>query len=373
MAGLPVGLGDLITAINGCITVYKKIKGAEEQIDDVGDRLNDVLNYVLPIQRHLDEKHGAAKGWPEIQVIRALVTKMRSGAEAIQAIFKRYYDEAKNPLTFGRLLFVFGSSPAKLESFITTIERQATSLARQVTFMDNKYQQRQLTLLIQKPAIGAVKKRMVNILFVDLDNTARSVVSQAYALLVSQWTSRSGGTWNVRKCHSAGLYIRDAQLVNEQQQVIAPAHLDRTPIGAPPNPHAVQALFDNNRFDYPYKQEIWRNCERHRSRTLRKESFQVYDYIFVYTFAQMDELQKLKSLIGRKYGFEWTPRGKGRITLLGQYRDGHTNELVEPRDNNRQGWNWCVPRLKESFRGWLKQELEWVRPPIELKADKPAS
>lgn len=64
-----VGPGDVIFAINAAITVYNKIRNAKEQIDDVGDRLQEVVDYLNPVEQQLKAKYGSKKKYvsPRIQ------------------------------------------------------------------------------------------------------------------------------------------------------------------------------------------------------------------------------------------------------------------------------------------------------------------
>lgn len=55
MAG--VGLGDLVLVIKGCMKVYQKINDAGDQIEDVNFRLNRVLGWVEPVEKHLKDTY----------------------------------------------------------------------------------------------------------------------------------------------------------------------------------------------------------------------------------------------------------------------------------------------------------------------------
>lgn len=96
--------------------------------------------------------------------------------------------------------------------------------------------------------------------------------------------------------------------------------------------------------------------------------FRRFDYIFVFTFENSVELQKLRQLVKKdpELGERLVPKEKGRIVMLGEYRDKNSSEILGPKIVDgvatRDDWNKCTSKIKLAFKGWLKEEMGWVQP-----------
>lgn len=65
-------------------------------------------------------------------------------------------------------------------------------------------------------------------------------------------------------------------------------------------------------------------------------------------------------------GEAFVPEGKGKIVILGEYRDKNSFEIPGPKlvggVAKREDWNKCTSKIKLAFKGWLKEELDWIQP-----------
>lgn len=193
----------------------------------------------------------------------------------------------------------------------------------------------------------------------------RSVVAQGYAWLVEEWTRRSNRPWFITTVYSAGYQIRHPQGLSNQQDQLK---FDTLQAGRTPDAFAMQSLFDNKLFNYPYKQTVQDRIRSRPSRGIPSNMFRDFDYIFVFIFQHHTEVQKLKQLTRQTLGEAWAPRDKGRIVMLGEYRGAKSCEIFGPRRvNGKEGslddWQKCTSNIKVAFKGWLKEELGWQQPP----------
>ncbi|KAK5089693.1 hypothetical protein LTR70_001518 [Exophiala xenobiotica] len=294
---------------------------------------------------------------------------MKIEAERIKTIFQRFYEADRADDFWGfarRARFAIGNSTKELEQLITTIERRADNLDRQVRLMDSKYLQRQV-LAIKKPLRGTCKRRNVKILFVDPGNTGRSVVAQGYAQLVREATRTSNKPWFITTIHSAGLYVRNTGPcgLSELQDQINLSILDAD---RAPSKVAQASLFDNDYFNYPYKSTIRGHLASQRSRGITRTTFRDYDYILVFRLKDNMALQKLRVKIRQTYGAQFVPKEKGKIVMLGEYRDQNSSEIFWPKGPGdsivptRKDMDRCMGMIKAGFKGWLRDEIEWERP-----------
>jgi len=102
---------------------------------------------------------------------------MKLNAQKIKIIFERYYEAQRKSNFWGpfqMLHFALGSSGKDLEKLITSVDRLATDLNRQVQLNDiiNKKQAQSQTVT-QQPFHGAAKQRKVQIMFVDPGNIGK--------------------------------------------------------------------------------------------------------------------------------------------------------------------------------------------------------
>ena len=203
------------------------------------------------------------------------------------------------------------------------------------------------------------------IIFLDRANIDRSVVSEAYCKLVRTWTQHYNGVWRIEFAHSAGYCIKSgSDCVDLTSKAVEEMHSGIQP----PNKIAMDALFDNNRFQYPSKQFIKHETEAKRSQGITKSLFRTYDYILVFDSQSFETVRKLKEIFKKELGQSIVPEGKGRIVKLGDFRyDSHVTNLWNPATTgddkaDREKWNAALDKIKISFKNWLRKEMDWTEP-----------
>lgn len=364
-----VGLGDLVLIIQGCIKAYDKITGQEDQLDDVGDRLGEVLAWVKLVRDHVKQNYSSERDYPEASKAVEIVDKIKNAAKQIKGIFSRFekaIDGNDIMSWFGRVRFAAGNSSREIETLITTVERKADNLDRFVAHMDQKYLRQQIQA-IRKPLRGTVKTRNIRILFVDEINRGLSIVAQGYTELIRSWTRRANQPWYVTTIHSAGIHVR-YRSENGLWELQDRLEMPTADSGQTPGPIALASLFDNKSHEKADKQTIQQNLQKQPSRGLSKNMFQFYDYIFVFKFKTNVDLQKLKAMVRQTYGNELVAKDKGKIVMIGEYSGANSTEVYGPApsitDNEarRKAWNRTTGRIKVGMKGWLKQELDWSEP-----------
>ncbi len=191
------------------------------------------------------------------------------------------------------------------------------------------------------------------------------MVSQAYASLVREWTVRTQNRWRIAEMHSAGLYVKaQSDIVPVQDSLDLKMHKG----GKAPNEVALAALFDNNFFNYAYKEQIKQSAWQHKARGLRRKTFSRYDYIILFNRLDRNVMERLRDATQRQLGKQFVNKDKGKLVLLGEYGKSGNAEIWEPRKEGeektqkREDWNRTVANIKLSFKAFLKKELGWVQP-----------
>jgi protein-tyrosine-phosphatase len=213
------------------------------------------------------------------------------------------------------------------------------------------------------------------IIFVDPHNVGRSVVAMACMHLLKEWTQRTGGDWRTTYAHSAGFFLRRrsdiADVIENMPYSRKGFKHDLIAGGAPPAKLALDAVFDNGLYAYPFKATVRDTANNHRSRGLTKEIFKAYDYIVVFTGREHDNMIQLRKTLREKGGGQLTPNGKGRVLHLGSYiksSSGVPKEIIDTKKGQdgtqtREDWNGKVAEVKIALKAFLKQELHWRQPP----------
>ena len=152
-------------------------------------------------------------------------------------------------------------------------------------------------------------------------------------------------------------------IVEEQESIKLPM----VEGGKAPSAVALDALFDNKLFNYPYKEKIRLSTNRQRSRGLTKVTFLTYDYIILFNHNDSVRIQKLKATLRKKFGNKAVQKGKGKTILLGEYGTSKYDEIWDPpradgKTQSREDWNRTVSNIKVSFKGFLKEEMDWIQP-----------
>ncbi|KAL8289150.1 hypothetical protein RB597_000977 [Gaeumannomyces tritici] len=231
-------------------------------------------------------------------------------------------------------------------------------------------------------ALDAPRPRKDNcsVLFVDLWDEGRSVISQGITELLAHWTRVGGKPFPVAEWGSAGFFvraggdcvgeIRSMRYLTKKFSFEFRDGRERT------DAVACDALFDNKAFGRippATRAAAEARVRAYTSRGMRREFWDRYDYVCCFTYREYDNLMRLKRALAEQDGREDEgpgasgPDRKGMIVHLGAYVTRPTappKEIVKALDASdpveRRGiWNAKVAELKRAVRGFLAEELGW--------------
>lgn len=383
----PVSLGEVVAAVEFALEIYEKIRNAPERIDNVGKGMQSLERYLVELKELLTEnsKHGLAAQKPTlITRIQEIADEIEEDANEVQQLLERWYNKigpggfALRFAWFADALYAVGSSPGRLDALTESIEKHQRDLDRQLDLLKAfgmNVMMNQNNEMISAINLNANKRKSPSpgpkrfdygIIFIDRANTDRSIVSEAYCKLVRGWTQAENGTWRIKFAHSAGYWVKArSDCVDTTSKVVKDMHSgDKPPIKI-----AMDALFDNNLFKYPFKATVKKETEGKRSRGISKKLFSVYDYILVFDGPTFETVQKLKEAFKKDLGDSAVPKGKGKIVHLGKFKDddNKTVDLWNPSISgddkvDREKWNKALGKIKISFKRWLGKELGWTKP-----------
>lgn len=389
---LPISLGDVVTAVDFAITIYDKIKDAPERIEKVGKGMKSLKGYLEELKGLLSKnsKYGLAAQRPTLVArIKEIIDEIETDAVEVQDLLDRWFNKIGPgglPLRFAWFadaLYAIGSNPSKLDDLTASLEKHQQDLDRQLALLSEfgqdmfqREQKKQTDLLKalllnadnngrRSPSPGP-KRFDYGIIFIDRANEDRSIISEAYCKLVRGWTQQRNGLWRIKFAHSAGYWVKSrSDCVDTTSKVIQEMHWGNKI----PNKTAMDALFDNNLFKYPFKATIKKEIEEKRSRGIRKDLFSVYDYILVFDEPSFETMKKLKGTFKKDLGESVVPKGKGKIVHLGKFKDddNKTTDLWNPATTgndkvDREKWNTALGKIKVSFKTWLGKEMGWTKP-----------
>ncbi|KAG8162829.1 hypothetical protein KVR01_007307 [Diaporthe batatas] len=385
----PLGtLMQVVEVVGKVIEIYKKIQDAPDQIRRIGrrmSRLNTILRNLESLLR-TDKKNSLARLGPALtDELLGVIKDIRKESEDVQVLFVKW-DKDIGPwgMQFrfkfaAQAYFALGSSSDKLEALSNSIDEHREDLRDLLAVMMGSGIN-QLLVVGQSPGIvrqpspspsPQPPRTDFRIIFVDPYNVARSIVAEAYASLLREWTVRTGGQWRIKTVHSAGFFVRTrsevVDTINTMQMLYPSYKLSFKDGHSLPAPPPLSALFENQMFNYPYKQDVKKAMESRRSRGLTKAIFQTYDYILVFTDREEDNLIRLRKLLVDSNGKDLTAaKRKGKVMHLGRYltTDGARKEILAAKnDGDRDQWNAKVGQIKIAIKAFLKRELDWRQPP----------
>lgn len=375
---LPISLGGVVTAVDLAITLYEKIDDAKGQIKQLGEKLKTLRSYFGQLEELLVlySECGIAAQRPQlISEITTTISKIKRDAHDAQPLLERWYKKEGpggvefRSATFAEWLYAWGSSPKKLNALTDDMEEHHKDLDRQLTLLRGFIQIALLNANLHKSPVppSSPRKTECGIIFLDRANIDRSIISEAYIKLVRTWTEHYNGAWPLKFAHSAGYWTKTGNdCVELTSKVVGTMY----PGNQPPNKTAMDALFDNNRFQYRAKQSIKHETEAKRSRGITKRLFSTYDYILVFDSQGFEMATKLKDIFKKELGHSMVPDGKGVIVKLGDFRhypSSHAMNLWNPAATgddkiDREKWNAALDNIKISVKNWSKKELGWTEP-----------
>jgi hypothetical protein len=385
--GSPISPMEVIDIINKAITIYKKIKDQPAEIEKIGKRMPRLRDYLEELNELIDtKKHPSGLASLRPTQTKRLGELMKDVKEDVRQVYSLLSKWEKNEGPAGlvwrfdwvaHVVYTLGSSPDKLEALHDSIELHLNDINRFVVLLSAFAHSAALKSGVASPGrtesknpkparkpspspspLPVIKKKNYNICFVDGFNIGRSRVSEAYLKLVREWTTRTGGNCPVRDIHSVGMNVKRADGCEKELQELKIKMVD---VGKTLNYVAMDSLFDNKLFEYPYKNAVRTAVQRRTTTGISRDLFSKYDFIIVFTLAQQVKLFKLRdSLI--KIDQSYRPHGKGKIVLLGDYFKPGTEIFEAQPETDRQKWNRVTSGLKLACKLFLTKELGWKQP-----------
>ncbi|KAL2168994.1 hypothetical protein VTG60DRAFT_6567 [Thermothelomyces hinnuleus] len=405
----------VIELMQKAIDIYERVEGLPRQMRQLGKRMELLNMFLARLQDFLEQTepgHEQARLLPgQRDDLVKLLGEIQANAEKVHDLFYRYENGILSQsmgLTFRmswakQLWFsVVNSSADKVEAIMEDIDQQRSVLRDYLVLMsvEKAYEPRPPGKKPDKAALTttttkrhpqpspspAPPRRDYRILFVDPYNGARSVIAEAVVKLLEHMTARVHGDWRIAEARSAGFFTRrDNGCVNVIDRLDYSDPSFRLPwrTGDDGNDEdddddnystAMLALFDNKWADYPFKKAIRSDVMSRLSAGLPRDVFARFDFVFVFTVRDHDNMVKLKEALGKrkaaKSGSVRVSRGKCRVLQLGAYlaqRQGRVREIRKPLPTgdptrDREMWNRRVSEIKTAIKGFLKQEMKWTPP-----------
>ena len=275
--------------------------------------------------------------------LRETIKEITADAKRISRILEQCYENAgPGGLHFrfdiiAQSFFALGGGAKELEKLANNLKRGRDSISEQLI----RLQGHGMNVLLaqannpirRSPSPRKIRKNL-SILFVDSVNESRSamttlwsayakywkpgrsVVSQAYAELVREWTVRTGNHFPISRIHSAGFHVESrGDLIDMQKSL----NFKMIPGGKTPRGVALAALFDNKLFNYPYKEKINQSVQQQTSRGLTRLTFLKYDYLILFNYSDRATIERLKDAVLNKFGERAVAKGKAETIVLGKY------------------------------------------------------
>ncbi|KAH6855571.1 hypothetical protein B0I37DRAFT_58378 [Chaetomium sp. MPI-CAGE-AT-0009] len=403
----------VVELVQKAIDIYERIDNLPQQMAQLGRRMENLNLFLIRLQNFLTESNKSDKNNKksktqllsgQLDDLRKLLAGIKTNAETVYDLFDRYKRgilSRSKDLKFraswmAQVWFsVVDNSADKVQVIMEDIDQQRSLLRDYLVLMavEKAYEPtRPGREPEQKTTLAAPTKRRpppspsptpprrdYKILFVDPYNEARSVVAEALVKLLAQMTLRARGDWRIGEVSSAGFFTKrrnDAvEAIDGLDYSERSFKLPWRPGGEAPDSTALAAVFDNKWADFPFKKDIRKEMLGRTSRGMPKDVFARFDFVFVFTIREHDNMVKLKEALLRKEGPGAVPRCKGRVLQLGTYlaqKRGQVREILNPVEpgnpksgdlkKNREAWNQQVSEIRTALKGFLKQEMKWAPP-----------
>ena len=381
----PVSIGDVLQLVHSAVEIYKQIKEAPQKIERIGQAMARIESYLTDLDCLVGDQSMnsiTALQPKQTAALQATIDDVKQDAGRVYHLLDQYKNKTLQGginLRFDFLnnaAFSLGGRSEKLDALEARIDKHLVhidhyinllTLLRQVQASAEPSPAIQPSTSLQPSMSPAPKKTDYRIIFLDFHNTGRSKVAEVYTKLVREWTLRCGGQWRVEFAHSAGLLLRNR---SDCADIIESIPMPGTLVlgDKPPNPVAMDSLFDN-KFFHQFKKrkaEIRSTALARRSRGVTKNLFSLYDYIFIFNGRHEGPLRRLREVLVKDQGPSAAPEGKRRIVRLPQYGKGNLGAIKRPDESDptkaRERWNTTTSNIKVAFKDWLTKELEWERP-----------
>lgn len=407
--------GSIVTAIDlvqRAIAIYQRVEGLPQQMIQLGRRMERLNIFLVQFEAFVRKKRpGSAYARlfsGQKEELGLLLVSIKGHAAKVYDLFERYEKgilSRTHDLQFrvkwaAQIWFsLVDNSPEKIQAIMDDIDYDRGVLSDYMGLMNVRGVEVIIDTALAPPATAtgagpsmaataksvaakrpspspspAAPRKDFSIIFVDPYNLGRSVIAEALVKLLGQLTLKANGDWRIAKVHSAGFFVRNGSDCADVIETLGYSYKSfKKPLedgGKKPTALALAALFDNKSYDYPFKDGIRSAMAARRSRGLKKDTFQKYDFIIAFTNREHDNVVKLKEALSKEDGSAVSARGKGRILHLGSFLTGSTGgsprEIITPKITNgkisRESWNSKVSEIKTAVKGFVKQEMRWRQP-----------
>ncbi|KAK4202785.1 hypothetical protein QBC40DRAFT_275688 [Triangularia verruculosa] len=419
----------LVEAVQSAVSIYKRIDGLPTQMTQLGKRIERLSPFLTRLEAFIKKKPAAASSSlysGQKQDLQKLLDEIKGHIKKATDLFERYEKgilSRKHDLEFrarwiSQLWFsLVENSPEKVQAILDDIEYDRGVLSDYLSLMavekppnhvpppaalvpkannaDSGPGSKNTTQANKKlspsptpakrpsPSPSPIPRQDFRVLFVDPYHGERTAIAESLLALFRELTlmSKSNTPWRIPTISSAGFFVKsssDLVPVISSLNYSYPSWKLNMATGGPgvgPKPEALRAVFDNNWANYPFKSVIRSQMSSRPSVGITKDMFEKYDYIFVFTKRDHDNMVKLKeavTAITKK-------RQKARVLHLGMYIGGEilypklvcgegTKEEIEQM--NRHEWNKKVAEIKTALKGFLRQEMRWQMPELPFELNK---
>ncbi|KAH8175953.1 hypothetical protein LIA77_04371 [Sarocladium implicatum] len=395
----------LLGYVRDVVKFVEAVKDAPREMKELNDRMRFLAMYLSSLETTLQHRRHQLKQFTPDQHAM-LVEIMNALGGDVRAVNGLYEDWRGNKGPWG-LEFRF-SLPAKfwhelgprkeeMASLGESIDKRRKDLSDYLLLLGFQGMTELTDLVSQKTAKGRLTPEPTRsspfqpappahagfnsdykIIFVDPYNEGRSVVAEAMARMMREWTKQAGATWRVSTIHSAGFHARHQGDIESiiADKLIVPKGTTALPWrngGNHPNSFAVNAMFDPSMCRPRVRSKIQPEVSNRRSRGVRKTIFQQYDYIVVFHSREYNNLLALKRALVSKEGQKIAPEGKGRIvhigapTLSGTIMNVLDVDWNTPENMKARRWQSKVAEIRGLTQDFLIRRVGWQVPEVAAK------
>lgn len=385
---MSIGFDQALWVIENGIKLWKEIKGAQDEVDQMGMQLEETTIHILKAQKLVPKN--------EENILRDTNESLYLSIQLTMTAIKNDCSKAEIILAgwqnVGRLLpgikwsnqwisafsgLVKGRS-GDLRDLRDKLDKHQSALSRWIVMMSlagtkeimQQLRDRKSKLQAnpappkKNPPSPSPSPGRVSVIFVDSHNLGRSVLAQSYLFLAEQWTTRTKNYWPLDRWESAGIRVRSRSAFAEQL-----SEMDKSiPLvngGIAPYALALNALFDEPYFNYQYKPPIRERALKRRSRGLPPDLFSGFDYVLVFSREQRDVLEALREHLATKPWTDKKANSRAKIELLGTYGNHAKAEILAPSFSDEERdkkWKGIVGNVKTSIKSFLTRQCGWQTP-----------
>ncbi|KAK0712311.1 hypothetical protein B0T21DRAFT_376398 [Apiosordaria backusii] len=421
MADIIGSIITLVEAVQSAVDLYKRIDGLPAQMTQLGKRIERLSPFLTRLEAFIKKRPTAASSSlysGQKQDLKKLLNGINGHIKKATDLFERYekgilsrsHDLEFRARWISQLWFsLVENSPEKVQTILDDIEYDRGVLSDYLALMavdkspddptpnlapknivnnkpgsnnaatpkNNNLSSSPTPAKRPSPSPSPTPRQDFKVLFVDAYHGERSAIAESLLTLFRELTllSKLNTPWRISTISSAGFFVKSSSdlvpIISSLNYSYPSWRLDLK-LGGPgvvPRPEALKAVFDNNWANYPFKNVVKSQISSRPSVGLTKVMFRKYDYIFVFTKREHDNMVKLKEAVSAIT----KEKQKARVLHLGMYLGG---EILYPKlvnwkgakeeieQMNRHEWNKKVAEIKTALKEFLKQEMRWQMPEL---------